>query len=273
MGMMESLPAPDLAACSVAGESLAERWLVLPAGVFGAQGALHRRVRVRELTGADEERLFDRGILAGSRRVSAFLACAIDAVEGHDGAIDEAFADALQLGDRDYLLLRLRQLDLGDAVHQVMRCPSCRQKVDVDLLISELPVRRLSEPQPAWALRLDAGPEPVEVLVRLPRGDDQAAIEALALSNPAAANTRLFARLVLDVEGRGAPTEDEVRGWPVARRAQLSAWLEAHAPGPDLFLDLDCPHCHADMSYVFDLPGFFLPSDRGTSSASTRRST
>lgn len=268
MGMIESLPP---VADSVAGESLADRWLVLPGGVCDAHGRVHRRVRVRELTGADEERLFDRGVLSGTRRVSAFLAHAIVAVEGFDGPIDEAFADGLQLGDRDYLLLRLRQLDLGDAVHQVMRCPGCQQKVDVDLLISELPVRRLHQTQAAWTVRLDAAPSSVECTVRLPRADDRTAIETLALANPAAANTRLFARLVQDVDGRGAPTEDEVRNWPVARRAQLSAWLEAHAPGPDLFLDLSCPHCHADMSYVFDLHGFFLPSDRAISPGSTKR--
>jgi hypothetical protein len=268
MGMIESLPP---VAGRAADESLGERWLVLPGGVCDAQGCVFRRVRVRELTGADEERLFDRGVLSGTQRVSAFLAHAIAAVEGFDGPIDEAFADRLQLGDRDYLLLRLRQLDLGDAVHQVMRCPGCRQKVDVDLLISELPVRRLDPTQPAWNVRLDAASPAVECTVRLPRGDDQAAVETLALANPAAANTRLFTRLVQDVDGRGAPTEDEVRGWPLARRAQLSAWLEAHSPGPDLFLDLSCPHCQADMSYVFDLHGFFLPSDRATWTGSTKR--
>lgn len=242
------------------GEALGERRLLLPGGIFGGDGRVHRRVRVRELTGADEERLFDGAQASGARRVSAFLARAIESVEGLDARIDDDFAAGLQLGDRDYLLLRLRQMDLGDAVHQVMRCPACAQKVDVDLLISELPVRRLPEPQPAWRLRLAAGGEEHELSVRLPTGADQEAVEDLALRNPAAANTRLFARLVLDMDGGGAPGEARVRDWPVALRAQLGAWLEAHTPGPDLFLDLACPYCNADMSYAFDLQGFFLTS-------------
>jgi hypothetical protein len=44
-------------------------------------------------------------------------------------------------------------------------------------------------------------------------------------------------------------------------RAELAEWLDAHTPGPDLFLDLACPHCKSDMSYAFDLHGFFLPSN------------
>lgn len=236
-------------------ESLAERRLWLPAGVLDAQGRLQREVRVRELTGADEEVLFERAQASGARRVTAFLARAIASVAGFgDGSIDEAFTARLQLGDRDYLLLRLRQMDLGDAVHQVARCPACAQRVDVDLLISELPVRRLAHTAASYEVPL-AGRT---LRLRLPDGEDQAAVEQLALANPAAANTRLFARLVQDVDGQGPPGEDEVRAWPSALRAAVAAWLAQHLPGPDLFLELACPHCKADMSYAFDLNAFFF---------------
>lgn len=259
---MTATATPDRAADAAApsAESLAERRLVLPGGVFDAAGRVHRVVRVRELTGADEERLFDRALAGGARRVSAFLACAIAGVDGLDAAIDEAFVDTMQIGDRDYLLLRLRQMDLGDAVHQVMRCPACRAKVDVDFNISELPVRRLDAPAAATtvAFPATANADAVSLTLRWPDGTDQAAVESLALANPAAANTRLFARLVQDVDGQGAPAEAAVRAWPIGLRTRLSAWLSAHTPGPDLYLDLDCPHCRADMGYAFDLPAFFL---------------
>ncbi len=251
MGMIENLTVAE----PVQGESLAERRLMLPAGVFDAAGRVHRCVRVRELTGADEEVLFERAY-GNAYRVSAFLARAIESVDGLDADLDAGFAANMQLGDRDYLLLRLRQMDLGDAIHQIMRCAACLEKVDVDLLVSELPVRRMAEPQPTYRVQLAEN----ELLLRLPTGADQAAIETLALANPATANTRLFARLVLDINGQGAPDEAAVQAWSLALRSQLAAWLEAHAPGPDLFLDLACPHCRADMSYAFDLDAFFLPS-------------
>lgn len=249
MGVMRH---PDPAGAGL--ESLAERCLSLPAGVIDAEGRVHRQVRVRALTGADEEALFERG--SGADAVSVFLARAIVAVDGIDTPIDAAFTANLQLGDRDYLLLRLRQMDLGDAVHQVVRCPACSAKVDVDLLISELDVQRIALPQATYRVRLGDS----ELTLRLPCGHDQAAIEDLALRNPAAANTRLYARLVLDVDGAGPPGEDALRDWPAAQRALLADWLQAQLPGPDLYLDLACPHCKADMSYVFDLPAFFLPS-------------
>lgn len=235
-------------------ESLADRTLVLPGGVLNRAGELCRRVRVRALTGADEEVLFERSA-TGSERVSAFLARAIAEIDGLGAPIDESLAAQMQLGDRDYLLLRLRQIELGDAIHQVMRCPGCGQKVDVDFAISELPVMRLEAPAPAYRITLAGRP----ALVRLPTGADQQAVEVLALANAAAANTLLFSRVVLELDGR-APTPGDVRAWSPALRAELAAWLQAHAPGPDLFIDIACPHCKSDMSYVFDLHGFFLPS-------------
>lgn len=235
------------------------RWLHLPAGLVGPGGERLHEVRVRELTGADEEAMFDRASPGGAAQVSTLLARLIEAVPGHPGVVDEQFTAALQLGDRDYLLLRLRQLDLGDAVHQVARCPHCAGKVDVDLLISELPLREPPEGAAAdGSHRLALGD--AQLQLRLPTGDDQQAVEALASDNPSAANTRLFSRLVLDVDGRGAPSEDELRRWPIGRRQALATWLQQHLPGPDLFLDLSCPHCRADMSYAFDLHSFFLPS-------------
>lgn len=266
MGMMEiphgeaAMRTMGLAEAEAAGGD--PRLLALPTGLRGRDGRWLRTLHVRELTGADEEALFEHSAGSGAARVSALLARLIDAVPGWDGPIDEDFAARLTLGDRDCVLLRLRQLDLGDAVHQVARCPHCSGKVDVDLLISELPLRVLA------AGDGDAAPDGPRTLqladatlcLRWPTGADQQAVEALAADNPAAANTRLFARLVLDVDGRGAPSEDEVRAWPMARRLALAGWLQAQLPGPDLYLELSCPHCRADMSYAFDLHRFFLPS-------------
>jgi hypothetical protein len=232
------------------------RRLTLPGGHIGADGSVHRHLRVRELTGADEEALFDREHKSDAQRVSAFLARVVESVDGAHVPIDAAFVDGLSIGDRDYLLLRLRQLDLGDAVHQVARCPSCAQKVDIDFAISELPVRRLEQPRKTYAIEIGGH----RLMLRLPNGADQAALETLGTTNPAAANSTLFARVVLDVDGHGPPEEDTTRAWPVAMRAELAAWLQANAPGPDLFIDIACPYCHADMSYSFDLDAFFLPS-------------
>lgn len=246
-----------------AAESLAERRLELPGGVLGADGRCHRMVKVRELTGADEEVLAERAA-GGARLVTRFLARVIVEIEGLERSVDEDLVSDMLVGDRDYLLLRLRQMDLGDHVHQVMRCPSpaCGKKVDVDFLVSEIEVRRVPELSAAYRVQLGDGADAVNVAVRLPTGRDQEAMAVLAPVNPAAANTRLFSRAVLKWGERGPLDEEAARALPLKHRSQLAAFLERSSPGPDLYLDVQCPMCGADMGASFDLHGFFLPSAR-----------
>jgi len=245
-------------------ESLAERRLQLPGGVIGANGRCRQMVRVRELTGFDEEILSERTAANAASLVTRFLARAIAEVEGLERRIDEDLVSDMLVGDRDYLLLRLRQVDLGDHVHQVMRCPSpaCGKKVDVDFLVSEIEVRRASAVLPSYRVQLGEGAAAISAAVRLPTGRDQEAIAPLAATNPAAANTRLFSRIVQRWGEAGPLDEDAARALPLRQRSELAAFLERTSPGPDLYLDVPCPWCGADMGYRFDLDGFFLPSAR-----------
>jgi len=221
-------------------------------------------VRVRELTGADEEVLAERTVTSGARLVTRFLARVIVEIEGLERRVDEDLVSDMLIGDRDYLLLRLRQIDLGDDVRQVVHCPSpaCGKKVDVDFQVSEIEVTRASAVLPSYRVQLGEGAAARTALVRLPTGRDQEAIAPLAATNPAAANTRLFSRVVLRWAEAGSIDEDAARALPIKQRSELAAFLERTSPGPDLYLDLHCPWCGGDMGYRFDLYGFFLPSAR-----------
>lgn len=246
----------------VPGESLAARRVLLPGGVLDAAGRCHKAVRLRELDGSDEE-LLCADYSSGARQVTVFLARAIAAIEGFDGPVDEALVADMLVGDRDYLLLRLRQIEVGDAVHQVLRCPApaCAKKVDVDFSISELPVRRLERVEEGYELRLlVADGPPLAARSRLPSGADLEAVWPLLAVNAAEANTRLYSRILQRVEGMPRLDEAALRAMPLRLRNQLAQFIASQAPGPDLGIEIICPHCGADMSYRFDLTGFFLPS-------------
>lgn len=244
------------------GESLAARRVLLPGGVLDAAGRCHKSVVLRELDGGDEERLCAE-YSSGARQVTVFLARAIAAIEGYDGPVDEALVADMLVGDRDYLLLRLRQIEVGDAVHQVLRCPApaCASKVDLDFSISELPVRRLERVEDGYELRLQpAEGAALAARLRLPSGADLEAVWPLLNVNAAEANTRLYSRLLQRVEGMARLDEAALRAMPLRLRNQLAQFIASQAPGPDLAIEIGCPHCGADMSYRFDLNAFFLPS-------------
>jgi hypothetical protein len=244
--------------------------LVLPGGILDNQNRCFQTVLVRQLTGRDEELLADRRYQNAARQITDFLAQVLVEVPGLNKPVSKELTEELLIGDRDYLLLRLRQIALGDQVEQVMRCPgtTCEQKADVEFQISELPVRRVTAVQPHYEFELSEpaykdDPKSGTVVLRLPTGRDQDAILDGKDVNPAIANTRLFARIVKKL-GRKALDEEGARNLPLKIRNELTAFLRRVAPGPDLKIEIQCPHCGADMTFPFDLYSFFLPSGEQT---------
>jgi hypothetical protein len=247
-----------------------ENWsagrLVLPGGILDNQNRCFQTVVVRELTGRDEELLADRRYHNGARQVTDFLAQVLVEVPGLNKPVSRELAREMLIGDRDYLLLRLRQMAMGDRVDQVMRCPSlaCAEKADVEFQISELQVRRVEAVDPQYEFELS---EPVRkddpkskiVVLRLPTGQDQESILDSKDLNPAVANTRLFTRIVKRLGQRGLD-EAEARDLPLKARHEITAFLRKMSPGPNLEIDIQCPHCGYDMSFPFELYGFFLPN-------------
>jgi hypothetical protein len=253
-------------AWAVPGENWAEGRLELPGGVLDNRGQCFKTVIVRQLTGRDEELLADRRYRNAAQQVSEFLAQVLVEVPGLDKPVSKELVSEMLIGDRDYLLLRLRQICLGDQVEQVMRCPApaCGQKADVEFLISELPVRRIQAVQPLYEFELSEplrrdDPKSGHVSLRLPTGLDLEAILDCKDVNPAMANSKLFGRIVKQL-GRESLNEAGARELPLRVRHEITGFLKKITPGPELKIEIQCPHCRADMSYPFDLYGFFLPS-------------
>jgi hypothetical protein len=265
--MSEALAAVPVAPPPAVEENWAEGRLVLPGGILDAAGHCHQTVFVRQLTGADEERLADRGYRNGAHQATEFFRHVLLRVDGRDAPITEDLVANMLIADRDYLILRLRQMTLGDKVEQVLRCPStgCGRKADVEFLISELPVRRVEAVLPQYEFTLSevalAGDDTSHRgALRLPTGRDHEALLDANQRNPAATNTRLLSRILLGLGRSGSLSEDAARGLPMRARLEIGRFLQAISPGPDLTIDIQCPHCGTDMSYPFDLYAFFLPS-------------
>src|SRR5262249_34866939 len=131
-------------------------------------------------------------------------------------------------------------------------------------LISEMPVRRAQAVRPFYEFDLSeplvkGDPRSAHVVLRLPSGRDLEAIFDFKDANPAVANTKLFSRIVKRL-GRDSLSEAGARDLPMKSRHEITAFLQRVTPGPELKIEIQCPHCGGDMSYPFDLDSFFLPN-------------
>ncbi|GAA4191198.1 hypothetical protein GCM10022219_09690 [Microbacterium oryzae] len=146
--------------------------------------------------------------------------------------------DRLPLGERDRLIIRLREAVLGRVVVAQDVCPHCGQTMEFSLDTGELSAPTASEPEP---IRVDG----YTVRLRVPTGEDVAS--AAASERP---HDALLERAVLEASRNGvvfAPAD-----LPVAVQEALNERIAAVDPLAEISLDLTCLDCAGQWAGLFD---------------------
>lgn len=154
-------------------------------------------------------------------------------VGGHPGP-----PELLSVGERDALLVELRELTFGPSLAAVIACPSCAELLEVELAAEDL--REEGGDAAGEPRDLELGGR--RVRFRLPTAGDLVAVASAADVEEGCA--LLLERCLLEGEpGRGV--EDAVS----ARMAEADpgAWIE---------LGLACPGCALEWSAPFDIVSF-----------------
>lgn len=245
----------------------AERRCELPGGLIDEVGDLHREAELAPLTGREEELLAGLEHEAPAVLVTRVLARCVLRV-GSIRPLTEDMARRLLVADRQYLLLKLREISYGARVSGTLGCPwpSCGAKVDIDFDLRDIPVRRSDRPaaryrialSPAAAPSDERGVQQTAIIFRLPNGGDQEALAPLLAANPARALTHL---LELCIEGSEPGWDDTLslaQRLNSKARQEIERAMDAEAPGLDLDMHLACPECARAFTAPFDLEDFFF---------------
>lgn len=158
---------------------------------------------------------------------------------------------ALTVGERDGLLLGLRERAFGARLAAGGRCGECGEAVEFSLDASSLRVDGAA-PLAELSLSVDA----YELRFRLPTGADLAAVSRAP--NAEVARSRLLDRCVLEARREGA--EVAVGTLPRAVTEALAERMAAADPRADVELALACPACGHEWAAAFD-PAAFLWSE------------
>jgi hypothetical protein len=206
-------------------------------------------VELHPLTGDEEEWLARHPRMPSAQVVTRLLTACLVRID--DTAPSSDLVRRLLVGDRDYLMLQLRRLTLGDEFQAVFRCPACHAKMDVTVEVDAIPVERRPQTAACYTLALPSTGLPGRtVRFRLPTGADQEAV--LGMDLPAAVDA-LLKRCILDDGGRLLSPE-ECKA-VVTRMDQLAPQLEVE-------LDLTCPECVHAFLAPFDPITFFFQEMR-----------
>lgn len=213
----------------------------LPGGLV-VNGQPMVQAELRPLTGREEDWLAHHGSEPSAAVVTRLLANCLVRVGDLEASRD--LPGKLLVGDRDFLMLQLRRLTLGDRFQAVLVCPACGAKADVDFTAGDIPVERHPQTSPQNTLEF-LDPAPRTVLFRLPSGADQEAVLGMPAEQAAEA---LLDRCILD-DG-GSPLS------PGERQAVIEE-MERLAPKVELDLDMKCPECGHSFLAPFDTTLFF----------------
>jgi hypothetical protein len=222
-------------------------WLL---GDTPANGHRCAAVIVRPLTGHEEEWLANnRGTPSAIAATQILDACVL---RGDDGSRPRDMARRMLVGDRDYLMLQLRRLMLGDKILAIVVCPACGAQMDVQVDAGQISVEGPTPDDVACKVELPApaGGCGRTIRFRLPTGGDQEAVVGTPID---AAADQILARCLLDSDEPSLNAEE---------RTALIEAIEAKAPRLEVELDLQCPECAGPFVSPFDTTTFFLSEMR-----------
>lgn len=225
--------------------------VTLPGG-FERDGAWQRSVWLRPWCGHDEVWLAeDAAAATPAARTTVLLSRCLSL----DGGVQPgaAFARDLTVGDREALLLHLRRITLGERLSSVLTCPSCGEKMDLDLEVADLLVPPYEHEARLHQATLNGGADTFRVRFRLPTGGDQERAARQAASDPPRAARELLERCVESITAGDETPVDEVPETVAERLPRLMAELD---PQAELWLDAACPSCEKPFRALFDSARF-----------------
>ena len=216
-------------------------------------GERHRTATVRALTGADEIAIAALGTSSAAAKVTALLTRAVERL-GPVQPVGSDVAASLTAGDREALVLHVRRLTIGERLACMIRCPECREPMDLDLRVSDLLLPPLPDAPFEYDLEVDDGGTPYHVWFRLPTGGDlEDAAMVAARESVAAAARRILERCVARVT-RGGETV------PLPSRLEhvVSMAMATRDPQAELMLRPACPSCGAQFEALLDSASFLF---------------
>lgn len=219
------------------------------------------------LSGREEEFLAENQGQESASLVTAVLTRCIRRI-GAMSPVSEEVVRNLVVADRQYLLLKLREVTFGNQIQATILCPwpNCGKRVDIDFSLKDIPVRESKDKGSMYTMELS--PEAAfisnhgevyrEVTFRLPNGGDQEVISPIISKNEARALTMLLGRCILSIGTVKYPGDEMINRLSPLSRMEIERQMDAVAPKIDLTMGAICPECGREFGVPFDLHEFFF---------------
>jgi hypothetical protein len=244
----------------------------LPAGIWH-KGQAHRDVEITPMTGLTRKAIARKEARANPSKVTDIILGQCIKRIGPFTHINNKVLENLVLGDKDFLLLEIRRVSMGDTFKSNVTCASCKSDIEVTFHIDELEVIRANEGDyevidGQRVFRVQNEKLKIDAVLRYPIGSDQEALVGVSDRNPVEANFKLYAECMLQWAGEEGPFRSTFfERMPVMILDEFEDLFTKAQPGPVFEQSVGCPSCSANIEFTFEGSDFlFRPPKRGKTS-------
>lgn len=221
-------------------------------------GKVYSQVELREITGYEEDILFNRNskLSMGRRLAKVIENCIVKIQDISDRSQIERLTQKLALSNVWYLLLRLRILSIGDEYGFEVVCPNCQTKFKRFVRLSELEYKKGNyKDENGISVNLTDG----RVVVLKPEvlGDDHAWVSIEARQDVA---SHIIYGRVFSINGQRVGLED-IKKLSMKDRNILRRAIEDMEGGIDDSVEVECSECSNEFVATLEFAGrdFFMP--------------
>lgn len=232
----------------------------MPGGYVDDDGVRHDEVELAPVTGFEEELLDSVGPQSCSARVVTALLCRCLRRVGTLAPVTTSLVRDLLVSDREFLILKLREITLGKKLKAVLVCgdPKCAQSMDLALNLDDL--KPAAKPVDRRVFKFDIVDNKTNFAIefRLPKGADQEAGADWIRGDVDVACRQLLARIILRINGNSSVDDQTVKALPARVLREVEQRMEELSPLLSIDLNTKCVECGRPSLTPVDLTAFFL---------------
>lgn len=231
----------------------------LPCGYLDRDGTLHREVKVREITGHEEDMLANPKMATGAKINGLISQCIERVGTVTDRGMLAEVVKGMTVGDRLFAIFAIRRVTVGDLYTFEAKCPKCDAVGPYTVDLSELELKAMEDPyKRLYTVKLPKSG--LEVSYHPMTGHDEAKLAQLDKKKTDSLSLSIAVRI--DSISGEKPSLAKVKGLSMADRMFLRGDFDKHEGGVNTEVELDCPSCSETFKQDLDVgqPSFFFPS-------------
>jgi len=233
----------------------------LPYGYLEADKPVQDEAEIRAMTGVEEDVLSDDRLPMERRLAEVLVNCIERIGEVRDKGQIRTAVGKLSTEDQTALLVGLRSISVGNMYAYVVDCPSCETLIEFSVDLDSLGLRPSEAKGKGWVeIALPSGKK---AKIRPLLLDDAAKLEEVrAKGTDAITSLAIWARMV-ELDGKPAPTLEDVRGMLYADRVYLRNVFGTVEGGVEDEYSVTCDKCGKPFSCYLDIARveFFAPKN------------